>query len=529
MIVHRVAYRKTGYFSNLVCDYLDRKPEVEPFYGNEPSMKGFEEQMRIKSSFDRANRKVLVDVLTAQYTGVEVSQATAVNTAALLQDNCFTITTGHQLNIFTGPLYFLYKIITVIKLTEQLKQEYPDKHFVPVYWMATEDHDYEEIQYFNFNANRISWDREVKGAVGRLSTSGAKQVLDKFQSLLNDSTHAESIKALFTGAYLEHQTLAEATRYLVNELFKTYGLVIIDGDDAALKTLFKPQLREELLNQTAYTSVRVTNKLLGNEYMVQVNPRPINLFYLKDGLRERIVTEAGDYGVKGTDLRFTEQEILAELDKHPERFSPNVIMRPLYQETILPNLCYVGGGGELAYWLQLKDYFERSSVPFPILLLRNSAVLVSNKQFRKMEKLGISVEAMFKKRRALIDSRIRALSNIPIDLSAQRKHLQHQFNSLKKLADQTDKSFTGAVNAQEKKQLNGLDKLEKRLLKAQKRKMAELVNRIELLHQELFPNDSLEERSRNFSSVYLQLGDATIPMLYEALQPLDTNFSVIVY
>ena len=245
MKVHRIAYRKTGYFSKLICDYLDGNKAVTPFFGNEPTLDGFDSQIKAKSNFDSNNRKVLVNALAKQYQDVEVSAATQENIAVLSQSNSFTITTGHQLNIFTGPLYFLYKIITVIKLAERLKETYPDKNFVPMYWMATEDHDYEEIQYFNYNESKINWDREASGAVGRLSTAGAQEVLDEFESFLDDSLNAKYLKELFTEAYVKHGTLTAATRYLVNELFSEYGLVIIDGDDAALKSVFKAQVREE--------------------------------------------------------------------------------------------------------------------------------------------------------------------------------------------------------------------------------------------------------------------------------------------
>jgi uncharacterized protein YllA (UPF0747 family) len=199
----------------------------------------------------------------------------------------------------------------------------------------------------------------------------------------------------------------------------------------------------------------------------------------------------------------------------------------MYQEVILPNLCYIGGGGELAYWLQLKRYFDRMEVPYPILLLRSSVLFTTPKQVKKLEKLNVSMEEIFKDQSALINKKIREISEIEIDFSAQRKYLQDQFSELKELALQTESSFLGAVNAQEKKQLNGLDKLEKRLLRAQKRKLHDVVQRITLIQDQLFPNHSLEERTRNISEIYLELGDNLIPMLKEALDPLKLSFSII--
>ena len=228
--------------------------------------------------------------------------------------------------------------------------------------------------------------------------------------------------------------------------------------------------KEELLKQTSFKKVTETLPLL-KEYSIQVNPREINLFYLNKDIRERIVFEDDLYKVLSTNISWSKSGILKEVSDFPERFSPNVIMRPLYQEVILPNLCYIGGGGELAYWMQLKNYFDKVEITFPILLLRNSALIQTEKQAKKLKKLDISLEDVFLKRDALINKKVREISNIDIDLSVQKNHLKQQFENLYHLARKTDESFLGAIKAQEIKQLKGLENLEKRLLKAQKRKI----------------------------------------------------------
>lgn len=529
MKVHHISFQQTGYFSKLIGDYLDKNKELSQFYGNFPDIEGFKNQLELKKSFNPKTRKVLVESLQNQCVNISLSEATISNIQLLRNENTFTITTGHQLNIFTGPLYFLYKIVSTINLTTQLKKEFPAYNFVPVYWMATEDHDFEEINYFNFKGAKVSWNRKSSGGVGRLNTDGFDAVFEEFKTALGSSNNEKFIKELFQKAYLNHDTLTSATRYLVNELFGNLGLVILDGDDVNLKQEFAPIVKDELLSQTSFKHVSETNKKLGEHYKIQVNPREINLFYLKNAVRERIVFEDNTYKINNTTLTFSEEEILNELQKHPDRFSPNVIMRPMYQETILPNLCYIGGGGEIAYWFQLKKYFEAVETPFPILLLRNSVLLISEKQLLKSNKLNVSLLELFFKQQNLIDKKVKELSEVSIDFSEQKEFLKQQFKALKKVAIKTDTSFIGAVNAQEKKQLNGLDNLEKRLLKAQKRKLADQVSRIKLLQDQLFPNQSLEERTRNFSEVYLNLGANLVPMLIDALEPLKLEFSVIEY
>ena len=480
-----------------------------------------------KENFNgNVKRKILVSVLEAQYSKIIPSNVTSNNIKLLSDSNTFTITTGHQLNLFSGPLYFLYKIISTINLTKELKTKYPDYNFVPVYWMATEDHDFEEINYFSFKGKKFHWNRESTGPVGRLSTEGLDDFLEIFALEIGSSTNANAIKKLFEDSYLKHDNLADATRYLANALFGSAGLVILDADNPDLKQNFIPYIKDELLHQTSFKAVTETIEKLKN-YTVQVNPREINLFYIEDNLRERIIFENGIYKVNHTKIEFTETEILALLESNPEKFSPNVIMRPLYQEVILPNLCYIGGGGEIAYWFELKSFFASAKVTFPILLLRNSVLLATEKQNKKADKLNLTWSDLFSKQATLINRITQKLSDFPIDFSEQKEVLQKQFETLLELANKTDKSFLGAVKAQEVKQIKGLETLEKRLLIAQKRKFHDELQRIIELQNELFPNQSLQERQANFSEFYLENGDRLIPQLMSQLKPLEQNFNII--
>jgi len=465
--------------------------------------------------------------LIDQTKQLDLSELSLEHINLLEKENTYTVTTGHQLNLFTGPLYFLYKIISAINLAKELKHNFPEDNFVPVYWMATEDHDFEEIRFFNFKGKKISWNKEVSGAVGRTSTEGLDKVFNQLDASLGTSQDAKHLRQLFEEAYLNHDNLTDATRYLANELFGGHGLVIIDGDDPELKRLFIPYVKEELLDQTSFNEVSKTNDLLGNCYPIQVNPREINLFYLEDNLRERIVLDDGLYKINQTEKVFSKEEILEQLSLTPEKFSPNVLMRPLYQEVILPNLCYIGGGGELAYWMQLKQYFNKVTVPFPILLLRNSVLLLTEKQRKKMAALNISDVEIFLPQNDLIKNKVKEISDLKLNFSDQQLELQKMFDLLKTLALKTDKSFTGAVLAQEKKQLNGLKNLEKRLLRAQKRKYKETVERIALLQDELFPKGSLQERQMNFSDFYEFQGEGLIEKLMDALEPLKLEFDLI--
>ena len=524
-----ISFRDTNYFSKFICDYLDEKPELKSLYNRFPNLENFKSQIEEKKlSFSEKSRTTLVNVIKSQYKNIEASEATLQNIDSLNSENTFTITTGHQLNLFTGPLYFLHKIISTINLTTQLSEAYPKYNFVPVYWMASEDHDFDEINYFNFKGKKIQWNRNDGGPVGRFDTQGLDAVLDIVTAEFGPGKHADQLVSWFKDAYLNHNNLADATRYLANALFAEHGLVVLDADDRDLKRLFIPQMQKELFQQTGFECVSKTNtKLESLGYNIQVNPREINVFYIKDNLRERIVLEDNEYKVNTTNITWSKDSLIGELNQSPECFSPNVIMRPLYQEVILPNLCYIGGGGELAYWFQLKSNFETQNVTFPILLLRNSVLIKTSKQSGKQENLNISNSDLFLKRSNFINKRVRQISNIDIDFSEQIIHLEKQFSDLRQLAEETDKSFLGAVEAQEKKQIKGLKRLEKRLLKAQKRKLADQIERATELQEQLFPKNSLQERNTNFSELYLEFGASLIPELVKSLEPLKGEFTIV--
>lgn len=530
MSLTRIPYRDTGYFSTLICDLIDQHPDLSEFVNRFPEVRAFKTQIKEKQSqFTSTKRKVLQQSIQAQYNGYSLSDAMIENINTLTEPTTFTITTGHQLNLFTGPLYFIFKIVSTINLCNQLKAHYPKHHFVPIYWMASEDHDFEEISFFNFQGKKIKWTHRNQGAVGRLPLQALQPLLNVFEQSIGSNDAAKKLKTWIEESYRSSSTLSEATRRLVHHLFSEYGLVIIDGDCVELKKEFVPFVQQELeagvCQQAVETTIASIQSTYSKQYRPQVNPREINLFYLTDTLRERIVRTTTGFATLDSKQEFTGKEILSELNSHPERFSPNVLMRPLYQEVILPNLCYIGGGGELAYWIELKLFFETQKVPFPILLLRNSAVLVPEKVNRKLKSLDLGKTDLFLNRNTLINKKIRKISNIDLDLNFLKDKLKDQFDLLENLVHKTDSSFEGVVKAQKQKQFKGIDTLEKRLLKAQKRKLADHVERLVNLQQAIFPNESLQERHANFFEFYLNHGEELLPKIFEALDPLSLEFT----
>jgi len=522
-------YSHTHRFSKLMLDYLDEVQPLKPFYNRFPHPEQVKAQIEEKAGNYRTPfRSTLVEAIREQYKMYTISTATRSNIELLEEDNTFTITTGHQLNLFTGPLYTFYKIISVLNSCKTLKTKYPDYNFVPVFWLASEDHDFEEINFFNYKESKIEWKAESGGAVGEKQTEDLDTVFEVLSKALPESGFAEELTRLFEEAYLKHQSLSAASIYLYNQLFGDQGLVILEPNVHALKSLFSPYIKKEIFEEVTIQEVSsTTEQLKALDYHEQVTPREINFFYKTDGLRERIIRKKEYFYVLNTKLKFSKAELAEEIEKYPERFSPNALLRPLYQEVILPNLSYVGGGGELAYWLQLRSTFEAFGITFPCLQLRNSVLLFTKKTKRKLEKMEIRIRDLFLPRQQLVDAYVEKASEIKIDFTSQRENLVKQFEDLYKLAEQTDKSFLGAVAAQEKKQLNGLDKLEKRLLRAQRRRMTADVERLQDLQLSLFPKQNLQERVLNFSEVYEIYGKDFIDFLIEHLNPFDYSFLLL--
>ncbi|WP_187264052.1 bacillithiol biosynthesis cysteine-adding enzyme BshC [Pontibacter beigongshangensis] len=517
MKITKIEYAATGAFSQTILDYLSRSEQLTPFYNRFPSAAAFKAQLEEKS-FSQSQRQTLHQALQEQYASVsDINPNVQQNIGLLLEPNTYTITTGHQLNIFTGPLYFVYKIITAINTCKVLQEQYPDHNFVPVYWMATEDHDFAEINYFNLFGKKYSWQTEQQGAVGRFTTEGLEQVLAELPEAY----------PVFEEAYRNSKTLAEATRAITHALFGDYGLVSLDGDHAKLKKALTPVVEKELTEQLSHRLVSQTSAQLEElGYKPQVFSREINLFYLQDGLRERIVEVAGQYKVLNTDISFSREEALQLAQEHPEQFSPNVILRPLYEELILPNLAYIGGGAEVVYWLQLKQLFEAYGVAFPVLMLRNSGLYINRGNAGRMQKLGLQPVDLFQDLQRLKKHFSAQLHEEEISLETQRQAIARIYAEVEQLAQQVDPTLVKTVGAEAQKAANSLQMLEKKIAKARDNKHEQSFKQLETLKEKLFPGSSLQERHDNLLT-YSTNNPGFIQALAEAFDPLENKFTIL--
>lgn len=520
MHLSKIPFSSTKAFSDFFLDYIHQNSRLTDFYNRYPDPKNFDDQIREKQqNFPPQNRGILADVLNRQYEGIADKESVLQNIDLLRQANTFTVVTGHQLNICTGPLYFVYKIITVINACRRLKKEYPEYDFVPVYWMASEDHDYDEINHFRVKGKKYTWVTQQQGAVGRFSTNGLAELT---ASVPGDAS-------LFTNAYRKGKTLAEAVRLYVHALFGAEGLVVIDADEPELKALLTPVMREDITKGTTKTLVEKTNALLEScGYKPQVFCRDVNFFYMDGEIRNRIEREDGRYRVVDTDIEFDAAQMDTLISRNPEKLSPNVILRPLYQEIILPNLAYTGGPAEVVYWLQLKAVFDAFHIPFPILLPRNFTLVIESHIREKMDKAQLTVQDLFVEKEDLFKRWTTAHSGHDLSVDRESATIAELFRSLQERAEGIDKTLGPHVAATGKKTLSRLDAIGKKMLRAEKRIQKEKLGQIEAVKDALFPNGGLQERTDNLLNFYPH-DEGFIRKLITHLDPFDFQFHVLTY
>lgn len=516
MNLNQIPFEETKRFSSLFLDYINDKKELREFYSLIPDIESFQQAITDRN-FDDSKRQVLVNTLKKQYINHTANNQVSQNIDLLKESNTFTITTGHQLNIFTGPLFFIYKIAAVINMAKLLNEKYSDFNFVPVYWMASEDHDFEEINNFNLFSKKYTWESNQTGPVGRFETVSMKGLFDEISELPD----------FLSKGYLDHKNLSEATRFIVNQLFGKHGLIILDADEKELKKEFIPVIKDDIINGNANTLVnKATEKMEALEYKSQIFPRLINFFYMENGLRQRIEYTDGKYSVLNTDLSFTKDEIESLIVEHPENFSPNVVLRPVYQEMILPNLAYVGGPAEIAYWLQLKGVFEYFNVPFPILFPRLFVMIIAKAIAKKMDKLQLNQTDIFDEFDSLKEKLLYSETEPAHGLSDQLVEIKKTFESIQQKAIEIDKSLAGFVMSEYKKTEKSVDNIQKRLKRAEEQKEEVKLNQLKGILEKLFPDGNPQEREDNFLNFYIN-NPNFIDELIEQLDPFTLKYNIL--
>ena len=522
-----IDYQFTGLFSNLVKDYIQDKGTARSFVAFDPSYEGVAKAIEQRKKYP-TNRKLLVEVLQKQYSSLQTHAKVNDHIQLLGSENTFVVTTAHQPNIFTGPLYFFYKIIHAIQLAADLKKQFPENNFVPVYYMGSEDADIEEVGSFVLGGTKHQWITKQKGAVGRMKVDDALVgLLQNIEGYWSVKPNGKEALAILQAAYQKNKTIAIATIELVNAFFGEYGLIVVQPDDASLKSLFIDTMKKELLTGFSHAAIQPTLKSLTANYHLQTEGRALNLFYLKEDIRARIEKQGNQFVVTDTEIRFSEEAILTELQNHPERFSPNVILRGVFQETILPGVVFIGGGGELAYWMELKNVFSEANVPMPVLQLRNSFLFIRSKQLQQWTALGLTKEDLFKPVLDIEVAFVKKQSGELLSLEAELKSLEQVYDQVQKRVKSVDATLGAHANNLAHQSTKKLLELEKKMIRAERRKQAVAIERIHAIKQALFPNNGLQERIENIAEWMGDFGQNWLDAVIQSSPTMQQQFTIV--
>ena len=508
--------------SPLVQDLLNQDENVRPFISDFFTQENCITAARNRS-FSNEKRTVLSAQLIQQYQQLFLSDKLKKNIQSLRSENTFTVVTGHQICSAGGPLYLIYKLFTTIRITQELNASQNEFHFVPVYWMATEDHDIEEIRHFHWGKEKVELATEFEGVAGELPTKdflfwlNEKKAEGKFNEI--------GLSELFIQAYSK-SNFAEATRFWVNELLGEFGLVSIDGNDKKLKELATSLFDKEIQDQFIFSEVSNANKALENSgYNPNIQPRDFNLFWLKENselkIRKRIDKNGAQFQTSDGERYFTKQE----LNEISVALSPNVLLRPLYQETILPNIAYIGGPSELGYWLQLKNAFQSANLQMPLLAHRISMVLLRKRDVDFVSKNELNISEMIQEK--LHDAQKKMLGAMNVksfenEISTTSKN----FENLRGYISEIDASLVGWISAEEKKQMDQWGNIEQKIKKAIKSKEEVKFNQLEKFFAFVHPNQIPQERV--FSLLYAAeiVGWNELKELLEQIDPFTHSSTI---
>lgn len=521
-----IAFQDTNYFSKIAIDYIHKKEKLQPFIQAFPDKESLAKQIFLKQQ-QQIDRVLLQEVITQQYAEISMHEAVSQNVALLSNTNTFTICTAHQPCIFTGPLYIIYKITHAIKLAKTCKQLLPNNHFVPVFYIGSEDNDLEEIGTMHLYNETLTWNTPQTGACGSMNTADLSNVTKEVLAVLDQNIIDEKwLAQLINQAYGSNLSLTAATRIMLNGLFASYGLLILDANEHRFKKVFAPIMKDELLRQQSAIWVSETGKQLSEFYKVQATGREINLFYLKDQLRARIEKKGDRWTVHNTDLSMNESELLSEIERHPEHFSPNVILRPLYQEMILPNIAFIGGGGELAYWLELKKIFDQYQVPYPIILLRNSFLLIDYTTIQRIDKAQLTLSHLFIQTDAL-NKLLLANHESLTQLDEKLASIHTLLLDIEKLSATININLETSMKAHHAKALKVTDRIKQKFISQLKQKETAKLQAVSNIKQTLFPANSLQERYDNFIPMFKKYGKNLIATLIEMQEGIESAFIIL--
>lgn len=507
--VRRCAPADLGAFPDLFVDYCTNFASVADFYAGDWRDESARAGVADRAAARPIDRDAMADVLAEQNEDWGAGTTAQQNVEALRDPATVAVVTGQQVGLFTGPLYTIYKTITVLQLADEWAEQ-TGRTVVPVFWVEGEDHDFEEIATAHvLHRNEdvsLSYEPGVDdnpGAVGRLPlTEAIDDVIGRLDEVLPPSDFKPSIMERVRAAYQPGTPIEDAFAHLLRSLFEGEGLVFMNPDDERLKALSRPLFRRELEDpETPAARIDATSRALRDRgYHTQVHARPTNLFWLGDDARTPIdLGDDGHFVLRGTDRTFTRAELLDRLDDEPERFSPNVILRPLMQDHLLPTAAYVAGPGEVSYFAQYGDVYDWAGLDMPIIHPRASVSLVEGKVQKVLDKYDLGVCDFRADLDALFQDVVVDTMEVDIDALFQdaSTEVHKALNALKPDVEAVDQTLGAATEATRAALVDEMNDLKQKVVRAEKRQQDEVRTQLEKAHANLRPGGTLQERTIN--------------------------------
>jgi bacillithiol synthase len=501
--------------THLFTTYVNHFDKVSEFYsGNFKEKSAWQEKIK-KVQMKSHDRSLLSRVLNDQNRDYHSGIKTLANIDLLGNDNTFAVVTGQQLGLFTGPLYTVYKAITAVKLAQQLSNEYPEYNFVPVFWLESEDHDFEEINKTKFinNGNELSaveYLLEGKpleknpGPIGPLLIDEfIEQCISAIENSIQRTEYTEDLLRSMRSYYSKGSSFVQSFARFFNHIYEDSGLIFFNPNNAELKKNLSSLFVKEIeSNSETSKSVIQRSAKLEEHYHAQIKAKSVNLFMFHKGGRFLIErSDSGDYYLKNTRQRFTRDELLAIARNTPELLSPNVVMRPLCQDSLLPTIAYVGGPSEVAYFGQLKPVYEHFAVEMPIIYPRMSATIVEEKVNKILGKYSLEIQELFGDMDTVLAKVSEQVSEVKVDnlFSKLETVLKDTMNEARFGIQQIDPTLNGTVDATISKFLQQVEVLKQKTQKAQQQKEDISLKQIRKASVHIFPNSNFQERE--FSAI----------------------------
>ena len=518
---------------NLFLDYLYEFENVGEYYKyNFRDRDQFKQIFKSISESGNPNKTKLKPILEKQYTDFSISSKTKKNIELFSKENTLAVVTGQQLGILGGPLYTFYKIITAIKLSNYLSERYDDFNFVPVFWLEGDDHDFNEVRSVSVidndnNIKTIGYKEEIDPDEAKVSVGTIRfdETLDSFFNEINEALRETEFKTPLLDElksyYKSGESFLSAFRKLIHSIFDEHGLVILDPREKEVKELLKPVFKKEITDFREHTEKLVhVSATLEEFYHAQVKVKPVNLFFSTDDGRYSIEPVENEYKLKRKRKSFTQEEILNLVETEPERFSPNVLLRPICQDYILPTAFYIGGPSEIAYFAQATPLYDFYKIQTPIIYPRSSATLFEANVNKILEKNNVAIKDIFFGSEELKKKVIHSLTENRVDdiFADAENEIELSFDRLREKLFELDKTIADTSKKYRGKIFSAIGELKGKAEQAQNQKYEVTLRQLDRACTILFPAENLQERVLNYIYFVDKYGKEFINKIFNQLE-----------